>query len=336
MKYILYDFDGTIYDGDSSFDFIVYCFKKNPKLIKMLPKIICAAISYKLKRITKTEMKEIFFSFLKDIKKIDSVIKEFWKTHESNIKEFYKNKNHDKDIIISASPKFLLEPIAKKYKVHDLIASPVNKKNGKFEGDNCLGEQKVKVFKEKYPKAKILEMYTDSKNDLPLVELADKGYLVVRNDIYNYYEYKKPNILKRMFSWTMHIYKKNQEIINYLIFGVLTTIVSLVIYYALVFTILNPENPIELQIANVISWIISVLFAYVTNRKFVFKSKNKNITKELTNFCGSRILTLLLDMAIMFFFVTLLKGNDKVFKLVSQVLVVIGNYIISKLLVFKK
>ena len=122
----------------------------------------------------------------------------------------------------------------------------------------------------------------------------------------------------------------------YLIFGILTTIVSLVSYYTLVLTILNPNNALELQIANVISWIISVLFAYITNRKYVFKSKNKNIAKELTNFCGSRIITLLLDMGIMFFFVTLLKGNDKLFKLVSQVLVVIGNYIISKLLVFKK
>lgn len=335
-KYILYDFDGTIYDGDSSVDFIIFCFKKNPQIIKLLPKFIIAAYKYKFKFITKTEMKEVFFSFLKDIKNIDKILKEFWNDHEKNIKEFYKDKNHDKDIIISASPKFLLEPIAKKYKVIDLFGSPINKKTGKYNGENCHGEEKVRLFKEKYKDAEILEMYTDSKHDLPLIKLAKKGYLVVKNEIYDYYEYKKPNIFKRVYNWFKYQYKKHQEIINYLIFGVLTTIVSLVSYYALVYTILNPNNAIELQIANVISWILSVLFAYITNRKYVFNSKNKNILKELTSFCGSRVLTLLLDVGIMFIFVTLLRRDDKIFKLVSQVLIVIGNYIISKLLVFKK
>lgn len=335
-EYILYDFDGTIYDGDSSLDFIIFCFKKNPKLLKYLPQIILAALKYKFKKITKAEMKEVFFSFLKDIKDIDKTLKEFWNIHQKNIKDFYKNKSHNKDIIISASPKFLLEPIAKKYKVVDLFGSPIDKLTGRYSGENCHGEEKVRLFKEKYKKAEILEMYTDSKHDLPLIKLAKKGYLVVRNDIYNYFEYKQPNIIKRLFQWAIHKYRKNEEIINYLIFGILTTVVSLVSYYALVLTILNPNIAIELQLANIISWILSVLFAYITNRKYVFKSKNKNIFKELTSFCGSRVLTLLLDMGIMFFFVSLLKGNDKIFKLVSQILIVIGNYIISKLLVFKK
>ena len=336
MKYILYDFDGTIYDGDSSVDFIIYCLKKQPKFLKLLPKYLIAVIKYKLNIISKKEMKETFFSFLRNTKNIDKIVKDFWKIHEKNIKDFYKNKKHDKDIIISASPKFLLEPIAKKYNIVELFGSPIDKKTGKYNGENCHGEEKVRLFKNKYPNAQILEMYTDSKADLPLIKLAKKGYLVVKDDIYNYYEYKKPNILKRIFHFSIYHYKKHQEIINYLIFGVLTTVVSLASYYLLVYTILNPEKAVELQIANVISWILSVLFAYITNRKYVFNSKNKNILKELTSFCGSRVLTLLLDMGIMFFFVTLLKGNDKIFKLISQVLIVIGNYIISKLLVFKK
>ena len=335
-KYILYDFDGTIYDGDSSVDFILYCFRKNPKLIKYLSKIISAALKYKFKSITKTEMKEVFFTFLKDIKDVDKTLKEFWITHEKNIKKFYKEKNHDLDIIISASPKFLLEPIATKYNVKDLFGSPIDKKTGKYNGINCHGEEKVRLFKEKYPKAEILEMWTDSHHDLPLIKLAKKGYLVVRNEIYDYYEYKKPNALIRLIKWGLHQYKKYEEIINYLIVGGLTTVVSLFSYYLLVLTIFNPNNGLELQLANIISWILSVLFAYITNRKYVFKSKNKNIKKELITFCGSRVLTLLLDMFIMFFFVTLLKGNDKIFKIVSQILIVIGNYIISKLLVFNK
>ena len=69
-----------------------------------------------------------------------------------------------------------------------------------------------------------------------------------------------------------NIYIKYKEIINYLIFGVLATIISLVTYYVCVYTILKPENAVQLQIANIISWIASVIFAYFTNRKFVFES----------------------------------------------------------------
>ena len=127
-----------------------------------------------------------------------------------------------------------------------------------------------------------------------------------------------------------------KEVIMYLIFGVLTTVVSLIVYYALIFTILNPENAIQLQIANIISWIAGVAFAYVTNRKFVFESKEKNKLKELSKFVSSRLVTLFLDMFIMFIGVTCLKGNDKIVKLISQVLVIIENYVFSKLFVFKK
>lgn len=131
-------------------------------------------------------------------------------------------------------------------------------------------------------------------------------------------------------------YKKYKEVINYLIFGVLTTIISLFVYYILTITILNPNKPIGLQIANILSWIVGVGFAYVTNRKYVFESKNKNMTKELISFIGARIITLILDMLIMFVGVTLLKYNDKVLKIISQVLVIISNYLFSKIFVFSK
>ncbi len=132
------------------------------------------------------------------------------------------------------------------------------------------------------------------------------------------------------------LYKKYEEIVNYLIVGVLTTVVSLALYYLLVFTILNPDNAIELQIANVLSWCGAVAFAFVTNRKYVFKSQNKNIKKEAVSFVSSRILTLLMDMGIMFLSVTILKMNDKIAKLISQVVITIANYVFSKLFVFKK
>ena len=134
----------------------------------------------------------------------------------------------------------------------------------------------------------------------------------------------------------MKFYHKYKEIINYLIVGVLTTVVSLVSYYIIVSTVLNPNNAIQLQIANIFSWVCAVAFAYVTNRIFVFESKNPNKLKELTSFVGARLLTLGMDMFIMFLMVTLLHINDKIAKLVVQVVVTIANYVFSKLLVFKK
>lgn len=128
----------------------------------------------------------------------------------------------------------------------------------------------------------------------------------------------------------------NKEVIMYLIFGVLTTVVSLLVYYGCIYTFLNPENAVQLQIANIISWIAGVAFAYITNRKFVFESNEANQLKEISKFVTSRLATLFLDMIMMFIGVTCLHGNDKIVKLISQVLVIIGNYIFSKLFVFKK
>lgn len=127
-----------------------------------------------------------------------------------------------------------------------------------------------------------------------------------------------------------------KEIILYVIFGVLTTLVSLITYYICVGTFLNAENAVELQIANIIAWIVSVAFAYITNRRFVFESKNTNKLSEATKFVTSRIATLLMDMLIMFLGVTILKLNDRIIKLISQVIVIIANYVFSKIFVFKK
>jgi putative flippase GtrA len=138
----------------------------------------------------------------------------------------------------------------------------------------------------------------------------------------------------------LKLYKEHREIANYLIVGGLTTIVSLVVKYALLFTILDATNGVQLQIAVIISWIISVAFAYWANRKYVFESKSKDYLKEIGLFVSSRISTLLLDMFIMWFFVTLLKLDTQVWviiwTIVSQVLVIILNYILSKFIVFKK
>ena len=340
MKFTVYDFDGTIYDGDSSFNFIKFCISKKKSLIFHLPKMLIYLIKYKLKLIKKETMKECFFEIITKFDNIDLIITEYWNKYECKIKDFFiKKKNHKNDIIASASPKFLLEPIAQKYKVKDLFASPINKNTGKYNGINCHGVEKVKLINNKYPRCEIIELYSDdAMSDIPLLDLAKKSYIVKKNDIIDYRKYvnKKQNILKRIWNWCWSIYHKNEEIWNYLIVGGLTTLVSLLTYYICVLTFLNPNIPLELQLANIISWIISVIFAYTTNRVFVFKSKEENIKKEAMNFVTSRIITLLLDMLVMLILVSILHINDKIGKIISQIFIIIGNYIISKFFVFNK
>lgn len=136
------------------------------------------------------------------------------------------------------------------------------------------------------------------------------------------------------------LYKKYEEIINYLIFGVLTTLVSLITKWGLLYTILDPTNSLELQISIIISWICSVSFAYVTNRLYVFKSENKGILKEIISFFGARLLTLGIEMFIMWFFVTYLKMNSDImvfiWTIATQFIIIVLNYIFSKLIVFRK
>lgn len=134
------------------------------------------------------------------------------------------------------------------------------------------------------------------------------------------------------------LYLEYKEVINYLIFGVLTTVVNLVIKYILLFTVLDASSAVQLQIAIVISWIVACLFAYITNRMFVFESKSKKILKEIISFFTARIVTLGMEMLIMFVFVTVLKLNSDlwvvIWSAVSQAIVIIVNYIFSKLIIF--
>lgn len=183
MKVNLYDFDNTIYKGDSSTDFFFYSLLKYPRIIKYIPKICGAFTLYKLKRINKTKFKRIIFSFLQSIPDVDSLVTSFWSSHECYIKRFYRNKKHENDIIISASPEFLLHPICKKLKVKDLIASEVDKKTGEFSGLNCYGREKIKRLNKKYKNVEVVEAYSDSYSDTPMLEIAEKPYIVKGNKI---------------------------------------------------------------------------------------------------------------------------------------------------------
>ena len=154
------------------------------------------------------------------------------------------------------------------------------------------------------------------------------------------YKKKTKNPILLFWNWGWNIYYDNPEVWNYLIVGGLTTVLSIAVKLLLLKTVFDQTDGLQLQLAEIVSWIIAVLFAYVTNRIFVFKSKSKNIIKELINFTSGRVFTQLIQMLIMFIFVTLLTLNSDtwvlIFTLICQVMQIVLNYIISKLFVFKK
>lgn len=137
-------------------------------------------------------------------------------------------------------------------------------------------------------------------------------------------------------AWTKKQYRIHREFWNYCIVGVSTTVLTLLGYFILVQTLLSPRNPLELQLANILSWFVGVLFSYLANRTFVFHSRNPHIVREAGGFFLSRLFALLMDMAVMFAMVTLLHCRDEWAKAVSTVLQTISNYVLSKFIVFQK
>ncbi len=136
------------------------------------------------------------------------------------------------------------------------------------------------------------------------------------------------------------IYRNHLEGMRYLVFGALATIINLGVKFLLLFTILDASNEFELQTAVIISWIVACVFAYFTNRVLVFKSNSDKILKEAVSFVTARLVTLGMEMVIMFFFVTFL-GLDSnlwvaIWSVFAQVVVILSNYVFSKLIIFKK
>lgn len=177
----VYDFDNTIYDGESVFDFFIFLLKKKPVLIKYMPIVIRAFLGYKLCRITKEELIEIAENYVKKFfcyfDNMDALIVEFWDKNMHKIKKFYlKNKRPD-DLIISASWDKLIEEIAKRIGINYYIASSIDEENFRVKF-LCYRENKVEIFKKIYKDKKIENFYSDSKNDIPMMEFSENAYIV--------------------------------------------------------------------------------------------------------------------------------------------------------------
>ena len=172
----VYDFDGTLYRGDSTADFFVWCLRRHPRIVRTLPLTGVAALAcFGLHAIDKTQFKRALYRFLPLIPDVQREVERFWRAHERKIGGPCQAQAGD--LVISASPEFLLRDVCARRNL-ELIASRVDSFTGRVLGPNCSGAEKIVRFREVYPKCEIDRFYSDSRNDDPLAGLAREAFMV--------------------------------------------------------------------------------------------------------------------------------------------------------------
>jgi hypothetical protein len=169
----VYDFDKTIFRGDSTARFFAFCLARHPGILRRLPGIACDAGRLALGGTDKTGFKGRLFGFLRDIPDVNAEVAAFWAENEGRIQPWYLAQRRPDDLVISAGPEFLLAPVCPR-----LIASRVDPKTGAYTGKNCDGAEKLARFRAEYGGAPIEEFYSDSLRDAPMAGIAARAFLV--------------------------------------------------------------------------------------------------------------------------------------------------------------
>ena len=174
----VYDFDKTVFYPDSSYCFIRYCLRHYPRaVLRAMPLAGVNSLLWMLKSIETKELKETLFSFLPYLDNVDQIVQEFWSAYRSHIADWYLAQKSWDDVIISASPEFLLRPVAEELGVR-LIATRMDPRTGRIMGNNCHDTEKICRFLKEYPDGKVDVFYSDSLSDSPMAWFADEAWMV--------------------------------------------------------------------------------------------------------------------------------------------------------------
>ncbi|GEQ21358.1 hypothetical protein CBU02nite_18640 [Clostridium butyricum] len=317
----VYDFDKTIYAGDSTLDFYFFSLKKSPMLIRFLPIQIIGFIKYMFGMYSKLQFKEKFYSFLKGIKDVDSMVELFWNENQDKIKDWYLKSKEESDVIISASPEFLLNNICRRIGIKHLIASEVNKNTGICEGENCYGEEKVLRFKKYFEKGEIKKFYSDSLSDAPISLMASERYIVNGNNILPWDQYSPGKVkkLKNIFF--------TKEFFTFLIVGGINTINGIVFSY--VYSLFLGVN-----VSFVLGYVTAMTISYLLNSTLVFK-EDMGIVKYI-KFCISYIPNFIIQNIFVLIFYNMLQWNKLIVFALAAIVGVPVTFIIMKFFAFNK
>jgi len=197
----VYDFDNTIYDGESGLDIFMYFLKKDPLgVFKYAGKFMEGFIRYKRNKIqiddVKNEYGYMLKEYLANVKNLEDELEKFWDKHEKKIKPFYEKVRKDDDIIMSACPEPMLKIMLNRMGVDDsrIVGTEVDLETGEIGRVNYR-ENKAKAFKELFPGAEIDDFYTDAMSDAPLMKLAKRVFLVKKDKIseFDFKSYEESN-----------------------------------------------------------------------------------------------------------------------------------------------
>lgn len=174
-----YDFDETIFFPDSSYLFVMYCLRHWPRaVLRALPGTLYIGTKKLLHLADTRELKQQVFSFLRDLDDVDRVVEEFWEEKfDRGIADWYLRQKREDDLIISASPEFLLRPAAERLGAR-LIATRMDRHTGEILGKNCHDYEKVTRFYQVCPDERVDCFYSDSYSDSPMARIADAAVMV--------------------------------------------------------------------------------------------------------------------------------------------------------------
>ena len=172
-----YDFDKTIYPGDSATHFWLFCLRRRPLTIVSALRALSPLAAGLAGKKSRGEGKQALYSCLRLIPDVRAEAAAFWDSHIDRIYPWYLARKRDDDLIISASPDFLIGEACRRLGVRH-IATDMDLHTGRIRGENCRGEEKVKRFRREYGGETVEEFYSDSLSDRPMMDLAERGYLV--------------------------------------------------------------------------------------------------------------------------------------------------------------
>lgn len=281
----VYDFDKTVYAGDSSLDFWKFCLRQSPKIVVYLPKTLWTFLLYLFGLRSKTQFKESFFRFLFGIPDSEEMVLRFWTVSESKLMPWFLSEIDSPTLIISASPEFLLRPVAKKLGVL-LIASNVDPKTGRFLSKNCYGEEKLLRFSAEFPDVVIGRFYSDSRSDAPLAACAQQAFMVFGEEKISWEAYRPSGFAKMKETFF------SKDFLLFLFCGGMGTLTNFVCSLA-ISTQINPT------LAYVFGYGLSLFVAYSLNARLIFHAP-----LEATSF-GKFVVSYIPNFLILFTFVSI-------------------------------
>ena len=316
-----YDFDHCIYAGDCTIDFYRFCLKKKPALLRFLPRQIWGLVLFAFGFIQKTAFKERFFSFLQGVDDRDAVINDFWTTHGDKIYSWYRERKQESDLIISASPEFLLRPICNILGVSRLIASRVDPATGKFSGENNYGAEKPKRLLEELGVSAVDAFYSDSLSDTPMAQIAQSSYMVRHGVLtpWNEFHLSALEKAKRYFF--------SFEFFRFLVIGVINTFNGVLFSYLF-------SRVLPAQVAFWCGYVLSLGISYLLNSAITFHERLS--FPKMLRFFVSYIPNFLIQNVVVFLVHGVFKQSELLAYILAAVIGIPVTFILLKLFAFRK